>query len=320
MLWLLSSCEKSEDAIVLPPPGTSRSASVTMGPNYDKQVFFDFESGQPVYTSDPRSWDIAFEASRDGYHAFLNCGQIMYAYNTHQTDMAAVKSVPASTDPGWRWDNPSGFPNGTAMGEWMDGSKRTKGEVYLIQLSNGGFQKLRMISAGDMGYAFEWMPLGSSGSPTRVQVAKDTAYNFIHFSFSKGAMQLEPVKSTWDVVFTRYLDSVYDNSRQVWVPYSVTGVLLNPCRTNAAADSIHDFAAINLSMAGAAPLSPRRNAIGYDWKSVDLGGGGALFTVNPRKCYLLGTRKEQLYKLHFKSFYNTAGEKGTPLFEYERLR
>ncbi len=318
LTWLLSSCEKEESAIVLPPAGTAQSASVTMGPNYEKQVFFDFESGQAVYTSDPTSWDIAFEAAEGGYHLFLNGGQGVFTYNTHQTDMASVKSQPPSN--AWLYDDPSGLPDGTAAGDWRSASGQSKGEVYLFKLGNGSIQKLRMVSVNDGAYVLEWMPLSGSGVPTQVKLAKDTAYNFIYFSFSKGITQPDPVKSAWDVVFTHYCDLVYDGSLGVAVPYLVTGALLNPSRTLAAADSVHDFTAIDLTTAAAARMNNSRNVIGYDWKTVDLSGGSASYTVNRRKCYILNTRKEQLYKLHFLGFYSSTGDKGTPLFEYERLR
>ena len=41
---LATSCEKPEQAVVLPPKTGSAYATVEMGEEYTEQVFFDFES------------------------------------------------------------------------------------------------------------------------------------------------------------------------------------------------------------------------------------------------------------------------------------
>ncbi len=317
VLCAFASCEKDEDAIVLPPRGTASYDSVVLGESYDKQIFYDFESGMPVFTSDPKSWDLAFEATPEGRHIFINGGQDVWVYNTHKKDLAQVKTLPqglsATSGAGWQYDKPSLLPDATGMGEWQDTS------VYIVQLRSG-LQKLRVLSGDDSGYVFEWMPLSGSGAPTRVALKKDTAFNYVCFSFSKGITQPEPIKGAWDIVFTHYRELVYDGSLGYAVPYLVTGVLLNPWKTSAAADSVDEFSGIGLNKAQTALFSERRNVIGYDWKTVDLGGGSFTYTVNRRKNYIVSTRREQLYKMHFLGFYSSTGIKGTPTFEFERLK
>ena len=51
-----SSCEKKEVPVVLPPKGTASHARVDMGEDYLTQIYFNFESGQVVKTSDLFSW------------------------------------------------------------------------------------------------------------------------------------------------------------------------------------------------------------------------------------------------------------------------
>jgi hypothetical protein len=327
-----SSCVKKESAIVLPPPGSATVASVEMGMYYDKQIFFDFESGQAVFTSSPDSWDLAFEASPEGRHVFENGGKpSVFVYNTHKTDMNAVRELPPQLSPladtFWQYDNPDGLPAGTAIGAWWNPDGSTKGEVYIVRLKTVLY-KLRMISADADSYRFEWMPLYGQGQPTQVTLPKDSKCNYVYFSFKQGITRPEPPdKHSWDVVFTQYRELVYDSDPAVLraLPYVVTGALLNPFSTEAAADSADAFDAIDLTKLPGLVFSKARNAIGYDWKTVDIntatGGGSAAYTVNPRKCYVLSTQEGHLFKLHFLSFYNPAnGQKGTPLFEFERLK
>ncbi len=319
---LLASCEKAEEALVLPPPTGASHATVSLGPNYERQVFYDFETGSSVYVSDPGSWDLAFEASEDGKHVFMNGGKDIYVYNLGVRKMAKVVELPdnvSSSGFGWLYDEACGQPEGTGIGDWYGVAGATKAEVYLVRVASGVFNKMRILSSTATAFTIEWAPLESKDPPLTVEIAKDSAYNYVYYSFSKGVVKPEPPKSTWDVVFTRYRPLVYDNFTQVSVPYMVTGVLLNPSGTKAAADSISGFTAIDREKALGLTASTCRDVIGYDWKSIDMRNVGGHYTVDRSKTYILHTRKNQLFKLRFLDYYNSSGEKGHPLFEYERL-
>lgn len=325
LLCLFSSCEKKEDALVLPPPTGASHAMVNMGENYDKQVYFDFETGSAVFTSQLLSWDIAFEASPDGRHIFLNGGKNVLVYNTHSTSMNQLTDIPAglsSSGYGWDIDSPGGQPTATGIGDWFDSKGATKGEVYLLQTAPDEFRKMRILAANSSSYTIEWAALNATGTPLQIILPKDIAYNFVHFSFSTGLVHPEPPKAAWDVVFTYYKDLVFNSAPGIndYVPYRVSGVLLNPANTSAATDDTHDFTAITLSTAQSLPFITRRNIIGYDWKDINSRSSTGTYTVNRSKNYILHTRKDQLYKLHFLDFYDSAGIKGHPSFEYERLK
>lgn len=308
--------------MVLPPPGSASHASVAMGENYDKQIFYDFETEQQVFVSDPASWDLAIESSPIGKHLFINDGENAFVYNTHATDINAVNSLPANlttSGVGWAYDAACGLPDSTGIGDWYNADGSSKMEVYILQLANGELLKMRILSATDKCYTIEWAGLSSKATPTTASITKDDNYSRNYFSFSKGNVNPDPPKDTWDIVFTRYR-YIYRNypSEGLNFPYNVSGVLLNPENTRASADSTTPFNAINLSLAQSLPTSNFRDVIGYNWKGYGL-FTTSRYTVNPAKCYIIHTRKGQIYKLHFLSFYNSAGVKGYPLFEFERL-
>jgi hypothetical protein len=232
---LLPSCEKDEKALVLPPPTGASHASVDMGWNgiiYERQIFFDFDTDTVVFTSDWTSWDLAFEASPDGRHVFMNGGNGVFVYNMHTQDMQQVTELPAHiTSTSWQLDASCGLPDSTGIGEWCGAGGTTKGEVYIVQAPQGTYQKMRILALDASGYTIEWAPLEDKGTPATVHLAKDPAYNYVYFSFAKGIVNPEPPKNTWDVVFTRYRPLIYDNTTKQYIPYSVTGVLLNPYNT-----------------------------------------------------------------------------------------
>lgn len=314
----LASCEKAEDPIALPAKGPADADSVEMGLNYEKQVYYDFETGRAVFAANIDDWDLAFEASPDGKHIFLNGGRGVFVYNTRQTDMQKAvmpAGLTEAKDTGWQYDHPNGLSSGTAIGAWY-ANGATKGEVYIVRL-NSGLQKMRILAGDDKGYTIEWMPLAGAGNPTQLQIAKDSACNYVYFSFAKGVTRIEPPsKTSWDVVFVHYRELVYESTVNRALPYSVTGALLNPYQTAAAADSVTAFAALDLAKAQTLPLSNARNTIGYDWKSFGL-GTTFIYTVNSRKNYILSTQEGSLFKLRFLDFYR---EKGAPIFEYQRLK
>ncbi|MEO6831182.1 MAG: HmuY family protein [Chitinophagaceae bacterium] len=321
-LLLLASCEKKESILVLPPPGTASHASVAMGENYDSQIFFDLESGQQVFVSNPASWDLAVESSASGKHIFINDGENAFVYNTHETSMDAVIKLPAnltSSGVGWAYDASCGLPDSTGIGDWFNADGSSKKEVYILQLANGELKKMRILAASDKCYTIEWSSLQSKDSSTQATVVKDDNFGRNYFSFTSGAVSPDPPKGTWDIVFTRYR-YIYRNypTEGLNFPYNVSGVLLNTENTSASADSTTPFSAINLTLAQSVPTSNFRDVIGYDWKGYGL-FTTSLYTVNPAKCYIIHTRKGQIYKLHFLSFYNSGGVKGYPLFEFERL-
>lgn len=316
---------------MLPPQGDAMHSSVDMGAGYTKQYFFNFENGEAVYSSDRSSWDLAFEASAEGRYIYVNGGQgegginaqSACIYNTHLTSFDAVTSLPTglsanSNAGGWRYDDVCYLPGKTAIGQWWDSSGTSKKEIYLVQ-TGSGIKKFRILSGGASEYILEWEALSDNSTPNRIVLSKDSAYNFVYFAFDKGNVMQEPPKNTWDILFTHYRDTLFDGVTGHWIPYLVTGVLTNPYKTLAAADSVDDFSAIDLAKAESLPLYPNRNVIGWDWKSYGLNSTG-LYTVKRFKNYVISTQKGQLYKLHFLDFYSSAGTTGSPSFEYKRLK
>jgi hypothetical protein len=98
----------------------------------------------------------------------------------------------------------------------------------------------------------------------------------------------------------------------VW--YSVTGPLTNRRFVKTSVDTSFNFEEIKYENVLDLTYSQHPNTIGHDWKWFDLGKGA--YIINPNINYVLQTANG-IYKLHFIGFYNDAGEKGYPKFEYQ---
>ena len=326
LLAFLASCDKKEKAITLPPAGSARFGRVDMGKDYDTMIYYDYERNAIVKTSLLNSWDIAFESSPEGRHAILNGGLNMQVLNTHASSFKDVKAVPAAAQlSDWHIDSPDGDPAGTGIGDWVDANGLSKGDVYIVVTGTLGspaskLRKLKLLSVSAQQYLVQYGDMADTAGTT-VTIPKVAACNYSYLSFKTGNVSPEPPKDTWDVVFTYYKELIYNpTSKLNDFPYVVSGVLLNPTGTAAAGDSTLGYAAINLDIAQTLPASAKRNTIGYDWKAYSGIGSvtAGIYTVNPRRVYILHSRNGHLIKLHFLDFYSpVTSTKGSPSFESE---
>ncbi len=315
LCFLLTACEKKEQAVVLPPTGPAEPGTITMGESYEQQVFFDFESNKVVYTSETTGWDLSFEAATDGNHVFMNGGKGVFLYNTHQQEFGSVTSLPAGLNKNTLlFDDPSGIPDSTATRNWRDASGKSRKEVFIAKLDDTTYYKFVLLAVSDDHYEMQYGRL-KDVQPVTITVPKNVDYNFSYFSFTKGLVNSEPPKASWDVVFTRYCYIYRDLDN---FPYEVNGVLLNPFKVSAAPDSTHRFDEITFEHASGLMYSTHRDVIGSDWKTYNF--TSAHYDVNKNKCYVVNTRNGKVFKLHFLNFYSNTGVKGSPSFESQQLQ
>ena len=169
-----------------------------------------------------------------------------------------------------------------------------------------------MLGADARSFRIRYAKLDGSDDHT-VTVLRDTARNVTGFSFEKGGapVTIEPLRGSWDIVFTRYTHVFYDPG---YTPYAVTGVLLNRSLTVAAIDSTDDFTAIAAADTSRLLFTPALNTIGYEWKAYDLNTG--VYTVDTRRAYVIRRRDGFTFKLRFVEFYDDRGERGYPRMEW----
>lgn len=315
------SCQKPDEPIVLPQQNGSQRVEIDMGEEYTDQLFFDFETNSIVYTSPILSWDLAFEASPNGYHVFMNGAAKVLTYNTHETDILSVKDDPKLPDNKWQMDASCGLVDSTGIGEWLNGGM-TKKEVYIIKLDpthhQDTFKKLQLLAVTEDKYIIQYGDLRSS-NVKMITIPKNQNYNYVYFSFAENAIvNPEPPKNTWDIVFTRYRIIYYYLSN---FAYPVTGVLHNPNNTTCAVDSITKYEGIEASTLLGYSFKKHRDVIGYDWKivNIDRGNNSATYTVNKAKTYTIKNRNGHYFKMRFLDFYKN-GVKGYPTFEFQRIQ
>lgn len=311
-----SSCEKKEQPIRL-PQGDANVKQVMLdmgGVNKSDQIFYNLVQGQIVFTSKINSWELAFDASPAGYHIFINGGKQMGMFNTHKKSMDQVTTLPVIKDNEWAVDQDCGLPDSTAVGDWRTNS----GDVYIVKtvddLGEKTYKKVIFLYSDEKEYKISYADL-ESPTGTTISITKDPKYNWVYFSYdAKGLVEVEPVKETWDVVFTRYQHVYHELDN---VTYGVSGVLLNPYKTTAAEDSTNGFDNITINNVATLNFSNFRDVIGFDWKYYDLGKTNH-YIINQKKTFVVKTQNSEFVKLHFLGFENN-GVSGYPSFEVQNL-
>ena len=321
LLFALTSCFEEDEMVPKHDPGDLTTVIVELTETYKYQAFFDLETNRTVKQNLITEWDLGFESSDSGWHVILNTSKMMLAGNTGFTDFEAVKSIGGTE---MNFDPSHGNLDSTAIGNWY---KLTEGKpvsleyVYVIDRGtdeNGdvlGEKKVKFDFQDENTYLVRFANLNGSSEKT-ITIPKDTAVNFVCFSFEKGIVAIEPDKNSWDLQFGKYSTLLFTDVGDPY-PYLVTGVLINPFKTVAAMDTIHQFDEVNFEIAEEQNLVSQKDIIGYEWKEYDFDNG--MYKVNPENIYILKNRIGYYYKLRFIDYYNSTGEKGFPTFEFLRL-
>ena len=313
LIGSLCSCEVAEKGIPKPVPAPTNAVTsqVSMGATYDYQIYYDLETNKAVSQNLKSIWDVAFEASSDGFHVILNTSKSMFAHNSGTNNFDAADTAGKLNT--LLYDASSGNLDSTAIGDW-----RSAKNVYFIDLgydasgNHLGYKKLQILSSDATSYEVKMASLDGSDMIQKV-VTKDSNYNFMFMSLTGGTMvTVEPPKNTWDLAFTQYVTIFYDPGL---LPYLVTGCLLNHYQTSGAKDSLIAFDSVNLNFVQSDTLSKTIDVIGYDWKTYN----GTKYTTNSAMIYFIKNRNGHYFKLHFLDFYNQSGEKGNPMFEFQQL-
>lgn len=319
---LLSSCWKDEEPFILPAPGEAIQAEISLGPNYDKMIYFNVAT-QEFIVRDFKSWDLSFQAGENDFHVFLNSGNLMLVHETNLTDFDANYVLVKGME--WRYDLPSGHLDSTAIGKWWSGTDGTsKGLVYVIDMGvaftgDERYKKFQVEKADATGYTINIGDLNDATSNRSFFIPKDDKRNLAHFNITTGTVitDLEPEKDNWDLWFTSYNHIFYDQGPDP-VPYQVRGALQNAANgVTIYEERTKSFDEIDIEYAATINLSSESDVIGYDWKSYDQDAGR--YTVDNTRTYIIKTVSGYYYKLRFIDYYDTNGLRGTPVFDLQRL-
>ncbi len=322
------SCIPVENPVKPFDRGGLLSSSVNIGTYYGEQIFFSLERNEVVSHNHVADWDIGFACGDNDYEIILNYGKFMRAAELISVDFNDINKEVIDGIPKDRWnhDNSKGKKDSTAIGKWWieeGGFVRSDEKVYVIdrgvdeKAKMQGMVKFQIIDYIQNTYSIRFADV-KDGVVYTALIKKDEFGNFVRFSFDDGGKiaRLEPKKSEWDIIFSKYTQLLYaDEGEKMW--YSVTGAYLNPLNVESAFLTSDDFQSVSIEAVDTLSFSSARNAIGHTWKYYDMQTGS--YSVRSNNIYIIKSVSGFYYKLHFVDFYDNSGNKGCPKFEYQKL-
>lgn len=325
LLLVLSSCFKEEE----PRAGFSNYKTIELGNDYYNQVFYSLADTSIVASNDYLDWNLAFYCGTDKSYIKLNSAANMWVKKTNSTDFNQVFST-THNEADKRFDGSLGFDNNLAIDEILTTTSNTdtifsSQQVYLINpgitasgIDIGAFKKFVFVGVYDNSYIVKYADL-DGGNEQTVSITKDNSLNYVSFSWvTHQIANVEPDKNTWDILFSRFSDTVYTTDGSEFLTgYAVTGAYLNQNDNKVKAMSIDEiaYADITAQNVDLNQLTSNLNVIGHTWKQFS-----NQYSIFENRSYVIQDRNGYLFKLHFLSFYDPeSGQKGYPSFEFELL-
>lgn len=306
-------CLKDEEAVKPTTSGDVITRTIEMTPQYRYQVFYNLEEDSLISRNLKWDWDLSFDASAEGSVVHINGAKYMFSSRMPTEDFINVRDTQGFFQKR-RWEAVNTLDTVTL------GSVKDNHKVYWLDRGydeNGDqipYVKIQFDSVDSQKYRFKIARLDKLSTPEVYEVKKDPSVNEVHFSFTTNKIvKVEPPKTTWDIQFTQYMFTFFDP----YTPYVVTGVLLNPYQTTAAVDSTTGFEKIDRVFAQGMKLTSRTDVIGYTWKGFSL--NSQAYNINSHYTYIIKDSKGLFYKLRFIGFFDAAGRRGYPKFEYQKL-
>ncbi|NOX84573.1 MAG: hypothetical protein GXO86_01190, partial [Chlorobi bacterium] len=256
--------------------------SLSMGGGYANDIFYSLENGE-VSAVPRNTWDIAFYTARFSSGILLNegAGDMLFTYPKGDTaDWASIDTAGLSTW-GPMYNSPTLWEDGAfgahalghpdyGWGIYNPVNHNLYGDsLFIIQIPGKGYKKLWIIKkkSVDNIYVFRYADLdGSNEQYVELDVNPYTDKRFIYYSITNNeVVDREPLAADWDILFTKYIDSVPNNEGS-FSPYLVTGATLNvDIKANNFYPVTEDF---NDWLSK--PMDSAKNTIGYDWKEFDM--------------------------------------------------
>lgn len=292
------------------------------------QVYYNLSTNRIVGFNNISDWDLAFDCRAGAFNILLNNARGMGVYNTGQVEFSK-KYRPF--DYNWKYDDPGGDPNRSAIGVWGDfnyENPQSFEHVYIVHLGfdgNGkalGMRKFKIHGFSDNHYFVQFADLDNENNHT-VFVPKNKDYNYSYVSFQgKGSVvTAEPPRRTWDLCITPFHDTLYSKS-----PYSIDitertgiseGVLTN--RYTTMCGSIEDvpFDDLNYFDLDRISLQSHVNIMGSKWRSWD--ELSSSYITRPNAVYVLQDINQRYYALEYLEFRKFSSTSGMLRFRIKNL-
>ena len=314
--------------------------SVAMGVGYANDVFYALKTGGTTYQQG-NDWHLAFQMTRFGepnFNASIRANHPRTGMSVFEIDRSApttFNSITAADTIGKTSPARALFNNDTSWGTGAFYQNRSITDPfdfgwgiyasspthavngtssYLLKLANGAaykfwVKKYESYPTDSISYTFQVAKLDGTGDRT-VTIKRSSAnmnftdrLNAYYNIDSDRVANREPMRQTWDLLFTQYNDSTFappPAPAGTKVLYTVTGVLANQSVQMVNTHLVNPDPAQHKSYT----YSTRINTIGYDWKTYVNPGPSGYFQLDSTANFFIRTANypNEYYQLRFTRF------------------
>ena len=179
--------------------------------------------------------------------------------------------------------------------------------VYVLQLRNGQYLKLKIESLSGDVFTFKYADLdGSNETTATIDKSTYDGKLMAYFSFGSGSTVAVEPEGGFDLFYCRYVASIYDPGLELKVPYNVTGMLSGPGVQVAEADGVDPETVSYTDYQDS--LRSELDIIGHDWKFFS-----DSWSLDADRVFFVKTTAGHAWKIHFIEFEGSTS--GTAIFE-----
>lgn len=292
--FIFTSCFKEIDTV---PLERTVEDAFTVQNNIQKTqtYYYLYENiGVEVGTSSPRSWDLAFESAGDGSRVLIGWASGSLAHKTGESNISDVSVDTVlyykEYSNNWTFDDPA-YTNcidSLSLKNWENG------EVYIqnrgVEADN--YYLIQFENKTDDSYTFKYAKATDNTNIQTFIINRSDGLNYIYFSFDNGGstVTVEPRTIEWDLVFTPYLGWWETLTPGEYSPYTQSGILINNesgVRVARIFDENIDFEDIDSTYITTSEFTNWKGVIGSNWKILGATGSDNLYTMDPKKKYIL---------------------------------
>ncbi|MBZ0243866.1 MAG: T9SS type A sorting domain-containing protein, partial [Bacteroidales bacterium] len=301
--------------------------SVSMGEGYANDVFYSLENGV-VATAERANWDIGFYTTKWSAGIIINGGTGTKLVTYQNGDTTSWNAIDTTGMASWKQLNNSdtlweeGAFNRNALGHpdygWgvynMVTHDVVGDSIYIITLANGAKKKLWIKRKNSTNNTYTFLFTDLFSNREHREVLDVTPYEdkmFVYYNLStRTLIDREPVRNSWDLLFSRYTATVYDTEGNP-SPYIVVGVLSN----EGVLANKHYPVGDNYRDWSSKLLEDVKTQIGHDWKYFDMDTFG--YGIEDSTVYFVQNLKGDVYK--FVPTYFSGTSEGKTVFTKELI-
>ncbi|MCD9617451.1 T9SS type A sorting domain-containing protein [Chryseobacterium gleum] len=301
--------------------------NMTMGSGYQNRVFVNLADGNMV-SQPANTWDIAFY--RNSNYAFgsrVNDAKDIEVF-TASTNLANWDNISISNESSWGaplynpdqttdWSQgafeqgPVTSPNpnipSTGWGVYNPVNHHIQGKaIFVLKYASGTYIKFAIEDAF-AGYTFRYSKWngtswGATETRTIANGTDDSYFNYFSFDTGEKVPNLEPFRTAWDFVFTKYY-TFYMGVQM----YPLSGAIQSP-NIKVAMVQPETQESAGYSMPANANFSSTITTVGHSWKGIGTVKNDVVYYVKKGNDY---------YRMYFTT--NGGASTGNMYFKYKKI-